>query len=79
MSKLLELAAEIVVNEQTGKRRILTHIYRDATLDISFVMNAEESEQWAAKLMYLAAECRKEKPDPGAGFLMKFKKRFFGK
>lgn len=64
MSKLLELAAEIVKNEQTGKRRILTHIYRDETLEIQFVLDANEAEQWGAKLMYLATECRKPKPNP---------------
>jgi hypothetical protein len=63
VSKLLELTAEISTNEDSGKRRILTHIYRDEILDIGFAMTANEAEQWAVKLQFLANECRKKNPD----------------
>lgn len=76
MSKLLEMAAEIVVNQDTGKRRICTHIYRDENLSFDFILTANEAEQWAAKMMFLAAECRKKEPTSET-FFMKFKRRIF--
>jgi hypothetical protein len=75
MSKLLELTAQIVVNQDTGKRRIQTTLYRDETLDLSFIMTAGEAEQWGAKLMLLAEECRKPNPTPDS-FWMRFKRRW---
>lgn len=62
MSKLMEMTSEIATNESTGKRRILTHIYRDEVLDLAFILDANMAEQWAAKLMFLAKECRNENP-----------------
>jgi hypothetical protein len=64
MSKLLEMTAEIVTNEETGKRRILTTLYRDENLELRFILPANDAEQWAAKMLYLAAQFRKEQPDP---------------
>ena len=64
MSKVLQMGAEIAVNEDTGKRRILTHIYKDEVLDVTFILTANEAEQWGAKLMYLAEETRKKNPTP---------------
>lgn len=76
MSKLLEMAAEIVVNQDTGKRRVCTHIYRDENLDLTFILTANEAEQWGAKLMFLANECRKKEPiaEP---FILRFKRKLW--
>jgi hypothetical protein len=76
MSKLLEMAAEIVVNQDTGKRRICTHIYRDESLDLTFILSAEEAEQWAARMMFMARECRKQLPTTES-FSMQFKRKLW--
>ena len=85
MSKLLELTAEVSINDNTGKRRILTHIYRDETLDLAFIIDAQQAEQWAAKLIYLANECRKKEPTQNRETIKFFEplwstlKKFIGK
>lgn len=86
MSKILNIQAQVVISEKTGKRRILTNLIRDESLEVNFVLSAEEAEQWGAKLMFLAKECRKkngqteevyqQKVQPKRMFLNKIKKLF---
>jgi hypothetical protein len=56
------MTAEVVTNEDTGKRRILTRLFRDEHIDISFVLDANQAEQWAAKMMFLAKQLRTKDP-----------------
>ena len=57
MSRALNMQVMIGENND-GKRRIVTSIFKDEVLEVSFALHADEAEEWAKKLLEIAQEVR---------------------
>lgn len=71
MSKILQLACEVVINQDTGKARVMVQFYRDDVIDFKAVLHAGEAEKLGYDLIKLANDCRQSKPQ-GGGFVHSF-------
>ena len=56
--KGLTMEVSVSENQQTGKRRILTSIFKDEVLEVTFALDAEAAEKWAGKLLEMLQEVR---------------------
>lgn len=49
---------QVVAHEETGKFRVMITIFKDEFLDIKFVLNATEAEEWGVKLLEASRTAR---------------------
>lgn len=56
--KGLTMQVTIGEHQDSGKRRIVTSIFKDECLEVSFALDAMQAEEWAKKLLELAQEVR---------------------